>query len=653
MLAKLLNKKKNEKEESEEVEEQQKKAKKNKLEKISGKVPLVKKGDEERFQGDRGFTYPFGYQDEDAYLFVGHKRVISVFDVLIQYGTNNPATIGWLLNLIPREEIDSGRVLFVQRQKGMEKETEHDIVEKHIESNIETMSGSDTGSAKEKARNSSRIDDMNLSAALSGEGDPIIDSDVRLVIKADTTEKVENVISELKENYKNYDIKGVILVRRTGQQLKEMEELFTDVSGDAWHSADMSSTAAGRLFLPSSGFSDPEGTFVGRDAGALLADNPSIIDFTNVENAVVFMGGVAAFGSVGGLEGGAMFHNGGSAVAHVMSEANYLSGKRVHHIMLSEFSHIADDSLIFDMSKESINPFEVFGTPETVQKDATANFNKATTMMLLLSNISDGLDYRMLESELKSVLIDWFINTANNSGMYTADPMNEPNRAKRILATDDHENYPTPYDFLPALQSNVAKRSNEGERAKERADYLYKTLKTVFDEYPNIFHEATTLPNVYKQNDRNIYYDLSSLVDNKKVAGAVFLNVLAYVTNRVLPGEQIVIHGLDQINIPEEHLLAYKERIERKNIGLITVFEHSESDVNPKTYSKFVGRLSRQDAVVLGGITEEELAYINESWRQELPTPVSNLLLQSNNGMLYFYRKRDRVGALINTHLIL
>src|SRR5690625_6671051 len=98
-------------------------------------------------------------------------------------------------------------------------------------------------------------------------------------MKAKTPEKVDSVISELKRAYKNYDVKGVILVRRTGQQLKEMERLFTDVSADAWHSSDMTSTAAGRLFLPSSGFSDPAGTFVGRDASALLADNPSIIDF--------------------------------------------------------------------------------------------------------------------------------------------------------------------------------------------------------------------------------------------------------------------------------------------------------------------------------------------------------------------------------------
>lgn len=625
------------------------------LGKMSKKVPLINREEDKQFQGDRGFTYPFGYQDEDAYLFVGHhKRVISVFDVLIQYGTNNPATIGWLLKLIPREEIESGRVIFVQRQKGMQKDVEDEIVGKHIESNIETMSSSDPDKdARERARNSTRVQDMNLSAYLSGEGDSIVDSDVRLVIKAKTPEKVESVISELKENYKNYDAKGIILVRRTGQQLKEMEQLFTDVSADPWHSADMTSTAAGRLFLPSSGFSDPEGTYVGRDASALLADNPSIIDFTGVNNAVVFMGGVAAYGSVGGTEGGAMFMNGGSAVAHVMSESNYLAGKRVHHIMLSEFSHRATDSLVFDMSKESINPFEVFGTPETVQKDATANFNKATTMMLLLANTGEDISYSMLEAELKSVLIDWFINTANNSGMYTADPENEPNRAKRILATDNHENYPTPYDFLPALQSHVSKKAMEGERARERADFLYKTLKTAFDEYPNIFHKATTLPNVYKKEDRNIYYDISSLIDNKQVAGAVFLNVLAYVTNRALPGEQIVIHGLDQINVPVNHLLAYKERIDRKNIGLITVFEHSESDVNPQTYSRFVGRLSRQDAVVLGGITEEELEYINESWRQRLPTPVSQELLHSNNGILYFYRKRDRIGALIDTHLIL
>lgn len=618
------------------------------------KVPLIKTDSEDQFQGERGFTYPFGYQEEDAYLFVGHKRVISVFDVLIQYGTNNPAPVGWLLNLIPREELESGRVIFVQRQKGMKKELEHEIVEKHIESNIETISSSTSGSARENARNSIRVQDMSLSAHLAGEGDSIVDSDVRLVIKAKTPEKVESVISELKKNYKNYDVKGVILVRRTGQQLREMENLFSDVSADAWHSSDMTSTSAGRLFLPSSGFSDATGTFVGQDVSALLSNNPSIIDFAGVNNAVIFMGGVTAYGSVGGMEGGGMFLNGGSAVAHVISEANYLSGKRVHHIMLSEFSHRATDNLIFDMSKEAINPFEVFGTPETVQKDATANFNKATTMMLLLANTVDDMNYSFLEAELKSVLIDWFINTANNSGMYTADPENEPNRAKRILATDNHENYPTPYDFLPALQSNVSKRALEGEKARERADFLYKTLKTAFDEYPNIFHKATTLPNVYKAEDRNIYYDISSLVDNsKKVAGAVFLNVIAYVTNRALEGEQIVIHGLDKIDIPVKHLLAYKERIERKNIGLITVFEHSERDVNPKTYSQFVGRLSRQDAVVLGGLTEEELNYINESWRQPLPTPVSKFLLQSNNGILYFYRKRDRIGALINTHLIL
>src|SRR5690625_4130732 len=145
---------------------------------IFKKVPLMKRNAEEKFQGDRGFTYPFGYQEEDAYLFVGHKLVISVFDVLIQYGTNNPASVGWLLNLIPREELESGRVIFVQRQKGMKKDTEYEIVEKHIESNIETINASSSGSAKENAQNASRVQDMGLSGYLAGEGDNIVDSDV-------------------------------------------------------------------------------------------------------------------------------------------------------------------------------------------------------------------------------------------------------------------------------------------------------------------------------------------------------------------------------------------------------------------------------------------------------------------------------------------
>lgn len=622
------------------------------------KVNLLKKSEEsnnrEEIQGERGFTFPFGYQEEDAYLFLGQKKVVCIFDVLIQYGTHNPASIGWLLDVIPREKIESGKVMFIQRQQGMDKERESEIIDTEIETNIVTMAESnDSKSAKDRSQNIQRMYDMKLSGELSGKHDTIIDSDVCLVVKADSVEKVESVISELKEAYKHYDVKGVLLIRRTGEQLKELKSLFTEVRADAWHSSDMSSVSAGRIFLPSSGFSDATGTFVGTDISALLTNNPSIIDFTGINDAVVFMGGVTAYGSIAGEEGGGLFQNGGSAVAHVISEANYLSGKRIHHIMLSDFTYRATDSLIFDMSKESINTLEVFGTPETVQKDATANFNKATTVMLLLANTVNTEKYAELEAELKDVLIEWFINTANNSGMYTKDPENEPNRARRILATENHKNYPTPYDFLPTLKANVAKRAKEGEKPRAIADFLYKTLKTAFNEYPNIFHKETTLPNVYKATDRNIYYDISSLEDNKKVAGAVFLNVLSYVTNRALEGEQIVIHGLDKIDVPVEQLVPYKERITRKNIGLITVFEESESNVNPSTYARFIGRLSRQDAVVLGGLTEEELKYINSSWRQDLPVPVAQLLLEANNRVLYFYRKRDRVGALINTHLIL
>ncbi|HFD1725288.1 TPA: hypothetical protein QFM54_001861 [Enterococcus faecium] len=605
-------------------------------------------------KGERGFTYSFGYQETDGYLFVGQKEVISVFDILIQYGTHNPANLGWLLDLIPREQLESGRVIFIQRQKGMEKEREIEIVEKDIETNITTIGNSgNEGSAKQKTQNRQRIIDMTLAGELSGMEDTIVDSDIRLVIKAKTPETVEKVVEELKTAYKHYNVKGVILVRRTGIQLKEMENLFTEVSSDAWHSSDMTSVGAGRLFLPSSGFSDETGTFIGTDRSALLANNPSIIDFTGINNAVVFMGGVSAYGSIAGVEGGAYFYNGGSAVAHTISEGNYLSGKRTHHIMLSQFNYRAPDSLIFDMSKESINTFEVFGTPETVQSDATANFNKATAVMLLLANTVSKEMYAKLETELKSLLVEWFINTANNSGMYTKDPENEPNRARRILATDNHEDYPTPYDFLPALKSNIARRATEGERARETASFLYESLSTAFNEYPNIFHKATTLPNIYTEKDRNIYYDLSGLVENEKVTGAVFLNVLAYVTNRALSGEQIIIHGLDYVDIAQEYLLPYKDKITRKNIGLITVFEKSENKVNPKNYSSFVGRLARQDMVVLGGLTEEELRYINELWRRELPAPVAQYLLQANNGDLYFYRKRDRIGALVSTHLIL
>lgn len=602
------------------------------------------------FIGESGFTNPFGYEDTDPYLFLGNKTVISIFDVLVQYGTNNPARIGWLLDLLPKDQLTSGRIFFIQRQKGMEKSTQNDIIEKKLHSNITTTANTTTPSAKQNAQNASRIGDMRLAEALAGQEDTIVDSDVQLVVKAKTPEDIENVIVELKSAYKNYDVKGIMFVRRTGHQLDIMENMFDDVSADAWHNADMSTVSAGRLFLPSSGFSDKRGVFVGNDMRSLLANNPAIIDYSGVKNAVVFMGDVAPYISVGGFEGGSLYINGGSAVANVIAESNYLNGQRTHHIVLSEFNYRMKDSRYFDMSKETINPFEVFGTPETVQQDANANFDKATTMMMMLSKTKD----KIMATNLKAMLIDWFIHRAGgSSGLYTDNPESNPLRAQRILATDNHDTYPKPTDFLSELNTNVSASSLKGERAQESADYLYKAMKTTFNTYNNIFGRATSIPNVFKANDRNIYYDLSHASEDKTVLGALFLNLLAYVTHRALEGEVIVIHGLDQINIEEEPLLAYKERIIRKNIGLITVFEHSENPINPKTFGRFTGRLSRQDAVVLGGLTEEELDYINESWRQPLPQPVSTQLLASENGVLYFYRKRDRVGALVDTHLVL
>lgn len=68
----------------------------------------------------------------------------------------------------------------------------------------------------------------------------------------------------------------------------------------------------------------------------------------------------------------------------------------------------------------------------------------------------------------------------------------------------------------------MLQRKTDGEKAGETADFLYNTLSTAFNEFPNIFHKETTLPDVYKATDRNIYYDISALGSNKKIASAVF-----------------------------------------------------------------------------------------------------------------------------------
>lgn len=624
------------------------KQKRNKTEKrVSGK-PKLKFGKSKEFKGRRGFTNPRGYRETDAYILNDHA--ISAFDVIVQYGTNNPANIGWLCELIPTEQLKNGRAIFISRELGMDSKSEQDIVDKRLHSQIVTLEQTQTSNARESTQNTGRRSDLKTAAKLTGQQDTIVDSDVVLLIKAKTPELVEATKAEIQQIYADNGVAGIMFARHTGFQMEVLEELFMTTAADAWHHSDMSSTTAGKAFFPSSGFSDAHGVFVGYDVFSVLSNNRANIDFSNVRNAVIFMGGVLPYVSIGADNYGSNLRNGGSVVAETIADRNYLAGNRTHHIVLSGIGYYAPDNLVFDMSKEVINPLEVYGSPETVQADATANFDKVVTMLLIAANV---LDNKNMYADLMDILVDWMINRANGGGLYTDDPGNEPARANRILATKNHENYPVSTDLLSELSSNLANASkpNHGEDNRNRAEYLYKTMKTTFRTYKNIFGTATTLPDVFKPGDRNIYYDLTKTTQDKKLKGALFLNVMAYVTGRALEGEQIVIHGLDDVEVPVKPLIAYKDRISEKNIGLVTVFNQSENkEVNPSTFSRFTGRLSNQDAVILGGLTEEELTYINKSWRRDLPVAVSQQLMQATPGILYFYRRADRLGALIDTH---
>ncbi|NUF99218.1 hypothetical protein GYW21_10765 [Lactobacillus mellis] len=80
--------------------------------------------------------------------------------------------------------------------------------------------------------------------------------------------------------------------------------------------------------------------------------------------------------------------------------------------------------------------------------DANDNFDKVTEMLILvMENSNSNIDDTYIRAKLEAMLEDWFIFTAGGQGLYTTDPNNEPKKAQMILATDNHDNYPTTSDF--------------------------------------------------------------------------------------------------------------------------------------------------------------------------------------------------------------
>lgn len=620
--------------------------------KLQKQVEKLQRKLETGFDGEAGFTAPFGYLDEDGYLLTGKNRAMSVFDLMFQYGTNNPASIGWVTDIIPRSPIRHGEIHFIQRQRGMEKAMEEDVFTKHLKSNSETISNEETADSRVESQNKQRVNDMALAKYLAGQEETIVDSDMLLLVKGKKPEDIEIAVEELKDSYKDSQTKGVMTIRKTGQQLETLRDMLDRPHTDARHNSDMVSVASARLFLPSSGFSDPDGEDIGIDVNSILPQQHATANFAGVKNAVIFSGGVSAgvTFSDGRLPAEPM-EFGGSTIATMLSKASYLAGRRTHHILINRFDYkLPNDSLYFDMRKDAINPFEVFGHPETVKLDFEANLEKAVNMMMLLSNDLNN-DDKYIRTNLHNLLLEWYLNEANGGGIYTENPDDNPMRAQMVLAKEEHEDYPTPTDFLTAVGNyNQEKRANDGELERRDAEHLYKTLKDSFSQHPEVFARTTSIPDQFGRNDRNIYYDISRFSTKKEVKGAVFLNVLSYVANRALEGEIIVIHGLDGIKITEDMLLAYNDILKRRGIGKIVVFEDKANDeINPETFSRFTGSMNTQDLVVVGGLTDRSVK--NVSWFASLPMTVQQQLAQQQQGLFFFYRKADRVSSVVQTSI--
>lgn len=623
------------------------------------------------FKGQDGFFAKGGYVEYDGYVHVIDQKIpaneiskdkegkyIAAYDVLFQYGTNNPADIGWMNQLIPSDPLKNGNIFFTFRERKMERDTENDILGKKLNqrfnSTVKMQNNNDDTDVRNIGKRNLQLVDIQLDVELAKAEESIIDSDITLIIKSPTVEKLEKTLNELKQNYKDNSVEGVILVRRTSQQLDQILNLFHDVSSDAWHSSDMESVDASRMFLPSSGFADKNGVYVGKDLSSILTDNPSVIDFSNTRNAVIMTGHIEGLASINGLEAPRRCENFGSAWAHVIAEDNYLvNGTRTHHITLVPFDYHALNNRVFDMKKYAINALETYGTEETVVEDANNNFNKITEMVMLLLD-ADNPD-PAIKAIFRQRLVDWIINRAGANGMYTTDPVGEPTKAYQILATTHHKNYPTLQDFVIELQSAVQEANSRSQDEYTKTNTLLNTVSTVARLHPTIFSQATTIPDSFGYEDRNIYYDLSHITNDAAVKGAMFLNTLAYVTYRAKPGDMIVVHGIDTIKCNPKILSQYRDTMNRNNIGLITTFEEPESDdMNIETLKGFCGSLSDQDIVILGKLTDKSLEQVDKAWgHHSLPQIVTNNLLQNEGNEFFVYRKRDYQSAIISAQLVL
>lgn len=596
--------------------------------------------------------------------FIEHNgKVMSILNFYVRPSSNRSLTFQDVIDLIPISSIEGVETHLISKDmilKGVDKQK---IIKKNTNQNKKALNDSSKHEQEKQTDDRSmdeirkaKIEDYNDFELILDSQDPLVIYKWLLLVIGNTQEDVDEQIETI-NRLLDQNHEGARWDSLPAEQLSEYSNLFSKLEPNIYDHTSTGANYAGLNFSLSAGLKDENGVPLGTDALSISAST-ALFDFVESTKRQAFIATprnsrIPLYAKPDEITSPSM----SSMLAQAAANQIMMDQHRAFHIVLNDFDYFepgryyapAETKDIFDkidVSKQSINPLEGFGSLDQVSQV----YSRLTKKIVNIFNIL--LDFKMDIKQQSSVLaaVDQFYRSHQK---WNANADIDP-ESTHIVNITDPEEYPTMGMLLNEFTSLAIEAQKNGRENKaDNLDALYSLLRQTLTAHMSVLGRTTSIK---QSNAPQIYYDFSK-IESQEIRQVQLLNMIDYIIYQANVGDVIVVHGYDNILTQVAKYLVETIKAAQKN-GIKFIFAYDAIRSPMTILGKMNDMFEMQqllytdldtdvDWCAIGRVLPEELVLVKSALNQELGPTTEAYLQTKRPDQVMLHRRRGNINNFI------
>lgn len=506
--------------------------------------------------------------------------------------------------------------------------------------------------------------DTNVVANELKNGASYLDLSIRITIKAQSLEDLQNAMFYLEKNYSKHFNNKVDLVPFAGEMKKEYGNLLDSARyqrGENYHLT--SRELAGSYPLVESGVNDENGTYIGQLYGELNSD-PVLLDTMNFKKLAVICARNRA-SDINSVARRTKYNFAATtAWSNKITQDAIMNGNRVvEYVLNSEHVERMRPELMSETAyinlldgRVAINMFETFARGRDNNAAWNMLVSKIQEIARQFSEKEDANDTSILMGEdideLSRILKEFYIEEE----LWKDDP--DDIRFNNLY----HSEYPILQQFNFFLQSKLEQEEDQvsvlgtSQRLKSLR-ILARTFEKIRTRSESLFNKRTTIKESYLKDKSKIIFDFKSLRETHHAAlMGHFVNTLAFGEQELEEDDVLIIHGADELTeTVKRHLRVRIGHL--NNRGVKVVLMYNDADILFKEKDTINGTQENihrywfrtADMRITNAMQPQNVDEYAKAIRRELPDSVKSGM-RGNHDHVY-YLNRENLSTLFKLEI--